>query len=1059
MAARHPSRFWRICRVYFRRFRIAVWLAILILVAAFTYLNQVGLPGFVKKPLIENLRSRGLDVSFSRLRLRWYRGLVAENVRFVRSDELLSPSFAIGEVQVRLNRPALARLQLQVDSLVLREGRLVWPVAETNKAPRELAVENIQTDLRFLPNDEWALDHFTAGFAGANIHLSGTLTNASAVREWKFFQARQSAPAGVWQNRLRDLADTLERIHFSAPPELKLDVCGDARDLQSFTVRMTASAPGADTPWAKVAGGRFTIRIYPTSADGLSRADLDLEADETQTPWARTANMRLAIQLASLEGFTSYTNLAIGKLANGDLSLGAAQVQTKWASATNLQLTVHAKPVPGQTNLVNASLALQAGTVGTPWGSTTNARLSAQWIHALTNAIPISGEGRLDCSQAAAKWASAGGLRLNVRLATSPGGGSPRADASWAAWAGLEPYVLDWDVRATNALSHRLAVREVACSGNWRAPGLVISNLVARIDREQVTANAALDVASRALKLGFSSNLDPHRLAPLLPDGSERWLAEFACEQPPELNGEIALTLPAWTNRPPGWEAELRPTVRLQGGFDFKHGGTFKGVALSAARSHLVYSNGLLRLPDLNITRPEGRLDAAIELNGGTKEYAARIQSGIDVLALRPALDPGQRGVFDLFTFTLPPALQAEVRGCWQQADRIGIRGSAAITNFTFRGESISSLQTAFQYTNRFALITAPRVQCGPRQASADALGVDLVTQRIHLTNGFSTVEPMVVARAIGEQIVSAIEPYRFDEPPVAHVHGIIPLRGEEDADLHFELAGGPFHWWRFNVPQITGHVHWRGQHLSLSDVRVGFYGGQATGAAVFDFHPGAATDYQFTLTTTNTEAESLIADLFRSTNILKGSLSGSLFVTNADTSAMETWRGFGNLQLQNGLIWDIPVFGMFSDVLNGLAPGLGSSRASAGTCTFGITNGVIRSNDLDIRSTAVRLQYRGTVDFESRVKARVEAGLLRDVWLVGPVVSTVFWPVTKVFEYKVSGTLGEPKAEPVFLIPKVMLLPFQMPFHPLRTLKGLLPEDSGDSRTNNPALSSPKQN
>ena len=197
MAARHPSRFWRICRVYFRRFRIAVWLAILILVAAFTYLNQVGLPGFVKKPLIENLRSRGLDVSFSRLRLRWYRGLVAENVRFVRSDELLSPSFAIGEVQVRLNRPALVRLQLQVDSLVLRQGRLVWPVAETNKAPRELAVENIRTDLRFLPNDEWALDHFTAGFAGANIHLSGTLTNASAVREWKFFQARQSAPAGV----------------------------------------------------------------------------------------------------------------------------------------------------------------------------------------------------------------------------------------------------------------------------------------------------------------------------------------------------------------------------------------------------------------------------------------------------------------------------------------------------------------------------------------------------------------------------------------------------------------------------------------------------------------------------------------------------------------------------------------------------------------------------------------------------------------------------------------------------------------------------------------------
>jgi len=54
---------------------------------------------------------------------------------------------------------------------------------------------------------------------------------------------------------------------------------------------------------------------------------------------------------------------------------------------------------------------------------------------------------------------------------------------------------------------------------------------------------------------------------------------------------------------------------------------------------------------------------------------------------------------------------------------------------------------------------------------------------------------------------------------------------------------------------------------------------------------------------------------------------------------------------------------------------------------------------------------------------------------------------------------LGDPKAEPVYLIPKVMLLPFQLPFHPLRTLRGLFPEDLGSSRTNGPPLISPKEN
>ena len=74
----------------------------------------------------------------------------------------------------------------------------------------------------------------------------------------------------------------------------------------------------------------------------------------------------------------------------------------------------------------------------------------------------------------------------------------------------------------------------------------------------------------------------------------------------------------------------------------------------------------------------------------------------------------------------------------------------------------------------------------------------------------------------------------------------------------------------------------------------------------------------------------------------------------------------------------------------------------------------------------------------ESQLNARVDAELLRDMWLVGPLVSTVFWPVAKLFEYKVSGTLGDPRSEPVFIIPKIML----MPLHPLRTLKGLKPED-----------------
>src|SRR6185369_12851203 len=109
-------------------------------------------------------------------------------------------------------------------------------------------------------------------------------------------------------------------------------------------------------------------------------------------------------------------------------------------------------------------------------------------------------------------------------------------------------------------------------------------------------------------------------------------------------------------------------------------------------------------------------------------------------------------------------------------------------------------------------------------------------------------------------------------------------------------------------------------------------------------------------------------------TNRLEGRLSGTLVVSKATTENWDTVFGYGDAHLRDGLLWDIPAFGIFSPILNGIVPGLGNSRASAATTTFIITNGVIRSTDMEIRSTAMRLQYRGTVDLERQIKARVDA-------------------------------------------------------------------------------------
>ena len=1030
---------------------MAVWLVILALLGALLYVNRVGLPDFAKRPLLENLRARGLELEFSRLRLNWHRGIVAENVRFGRADTPLIPQLTAAQVQLRLNHRALARLRFQIDALVLRQGRLIWALAETNQTPRQLTVEAIQSELRFLPGDEWSLEEFSAGFAGANIQLSGTVAHASAVRRWKLLKPEEAAPAGVWRDRLRALADALERIRFSAPPKLRLDVRGDARDLASFGVRLLVSTPGADTPWGTLSRGWLGARLFPADTNGLSSAELTLEAGEAHARWGTAGNVQISAHLVSFESLTN--------LGNGNLTLSAGYVQTEWGRANNLRLAVHGAVMEGRTNLINASLGLRAGQVETRWGSASNVQVQATWVHTLTNALPLGGEGTLRCRQARTEWGAARELRLALRLAAPPAAGPPRADASWAEWARLEPYALDWNGQASGLQSHGVEVQDLSCGGSWRASALTITNLHAELDQRHLDGHASLDVATRALSLSLASDIDPHSVAHLLPEAAQHWLASCAWKQPPQLNGEASLVLPPWTNRPPDWLAQMQPTLRLQAEVKLEQGASYRGVTISTAQTHVCYSNMVLRLPDLTVTRPEGRLEAVHETDGRTDDFYFRISSTLDVSCVRPLLNPPAQQGLDYFAFTQPPVIDAQIWGRLHAPEQIGFKGQVALSNFTFRGESVSALQTALQYTNRFLRFVAPHAQRGTQQMIADGLGADFTAELIYLTNGFSTTEPMVIARAIGPHVARAVEPYQFRQPPRAHVHGTIPMHGEDAADLYFDLDGGPFDWWHFHAPYILGQVHWLGQHLSLTNIWVSFYGGQAVGDAQFDFHPGHDTDYQFNVAMTSALLHPLTEDVFLKTNRLEGRVNGTLIVSRASTASIRSWDGHGDLALHDGLIWDIPIFGIFSDVLNGMVPGLGSSRASAGSCTFTVTNGVIRSDDVEIRSTGMRLLYRGTLDFDGQVNARVEAEALRDTRLVGPLLSTFFWPVTKLFEYKVSGSLDKPKAEPVHLIPKMLLLPFQIPFHPLRTLKGLLPEDSDSSRTNTPPFQPLEQN
>lgn len=983
-------------RRYFRRCRIAVLLGVLGVVGALIYLHLIGLPEFLQRPLLTRLRERGLDLQFSNLRLHFYRGVVAQDVRAGTTGETNRLRFQAREADLNLSWPALLRLQLALSGVVLRDGRLILPLEDAIRTNRVLAVEQLRVHLRFQPDDTWSLDDFHAEFAGANFSLTGVITNASALREWRAPRDPTAAPwptpAGVVQQRLRRFADALDQIHFKSRPEMRAVLTGDARQVETFTLRLTLSAPDADTPWGKFSSGTLMAKLLPTAPLEQRHAEVQLEARDAQTPWADVADLQL-----------------------------------------NLRVHSHTT----DTNLLLASATLDAGRVLTRWACVTNAYFTAQWLHSLTNAIPVSGAGNFRAEAATSRWATARSLVVDLALETPTNPAA--ADASWDWWQNLQPFALGWSARAARLDTPQLGADEVRVGGQWLSPLLQLTNVQAAFPEGAVRARARLDVPRREAAFELTSDFDAKRVRPLLTEKAQLWLARYSWQQPPHLSGSGVVILPAWTNRAPDWRNEVGPTLKLAAALAATNC-AYLGVPADWVTTHIRYTNKVWYLPDLVAGRPEGRLQLEHVADDNTRAYWFGVRSTISPEALRPVLSTNAQRGLDYFKFTSPPIVEGSVWGRWRDRDSVGFTGRVELADFSFRGESVSRVATSLRYTNQFLEFLEPRVERGAELATASGLAADFPAQRLYLTNAQGTTEPMFIARCIGPKTARTLEPYRFLQPPRATVSGYAPLK-DNAADLVFDLAGGPFEWWKFKIPHIAGRVHWQGDSLTLTNIGLQAYDGAAAGYAHFDFQPGGAADFQFLVAVTNTDLRLLMPDLMNRSNPLEGRLSGELFVRQANTREKFTWNGEGRAQLQDGLIWAVPIFGALSKPLDTVLPGLGSARITEGHGQFGITNGVLFSDSLEMRTPLARLQCVGTVDFDARVNMRVTAAPHRSV--IGTILTVPMWPLGELFKYQVTGTLSEPKLTPVY-IPSLIL-------HPFRTFEEIFTTDAG--RTNAPPV------
>ncbi len=1019
-----------------------------LLLYVFLHLNQIGLPDFVKRPLLDQLREQGAELDFSRMRLRLGRGIVIEHVNLARAHEGAGEQVFAEQLQLKLDWGDLVDFRTpKITAVTMQGGQLTIPVASaTNGPPLRFAVENVQARLRFVSAEHWELEQFEGTCHQGMFRAAGSITNASQLR------SRSGSKSGgdLWKQNLVRIGRALDRLITAEPPTLDVVFHADLRAPELSTAEVRFSALGVQSEYGRFGRVRFNAELNePPSTNGLLLVTFRLDAQKAVTPWAGAEALRLDGEVEQ-----SRTNPLPSRL---DWNLDVRAPNTRWAQAKGLRIHATSTATNGQ---FATSLNLSGTNVITAWAATTNLTVGINAMHVLTwpvtNWLPLSLNWTSRLDRIHTRWADAGALAII-------GDAHPRA-LPFTNEFGLPPsaaWLGAWDLAAglslTNAVAPQLELAGITTRLKWSADRLELPRLHVWLYGGELQADADVSASTRLATVSAGARFDAHRLEPLLGEAAAHWLSQYTWspEQPPVADVSASVTLPAWTNRAPDWKLEVLPSLLVSGTARATNF-AYRGLTGDTALVPFALTNQTWTIFGARVVRPDGWLNFDLTDWPVSHNYHFHVQSALNPMVAAPLVGSNVVHAMSSVVFLDPPVLDADLWGRWHEPELIGVRASVAATNLIVRGEPADEFRAAeVTYTNLCLLVRDGYVRQGTNTAQVEALGYDIMAYQLHFTNAVSTLDPGGVTRAVGPKTAHALEPYVFAMPPHVILNGIIPTRSNvEDANVSFETRAGGVRWWKLAPTSLNTTVWWRGQTVSLTNIDAGFHGGHLTGNVFVDLKDLDDMTFSFDTSYTDVQLRSLLADLVPRTNRIEGLISGRLTVTEAHSRTNGPWYGGGEIRLRDGFLWDLPLFGGLSIAFDKIAPGLGQTRFNSGHASFTIKDRFVRTHDLEFNSPTMRLKADGTVDFDSNMNATMQAELLRDVPLLGPVIGLALSPFSKLFEYDVRGTLGKPEMEPRY-VPSFLLAPLR----PIQTIKSLFPGDpkkADDEKQREPAKPEP---
>ncbi|MEP7014381.1 MAG: AsmA-like C-terminal region-containing protein [Verrucomicrobiota bacterium] len=451
--------------------------------------------------------------------------------------------------------------------------------------------------------------------------------------------------------------------------------------------------------------------------------------------------------------------------------------------------------------------------------------------------------------------------------------------------------------------------------------------------------------------------------------------------------------------------AEEHPQLKIIG-HAAVGGFVYKSVPFSDLSLNFSWDGERALLRDIHLRHQSGQLTA--EVFDSPNEFRLNIDSTINPGALRPLTSGDMSQFMGEWEWQRPPTVHLEIRGPDRNPSNWRGQGTLALNRTRFRGSWANSGTARIVFGDGAVTYENLRVT-RDEGIGTGTFTYDFKNHEVRISNVKTSLRPAEVIFWIDPKIWNTVAPYKFRQPPNLTINGVYQFRGGKKTQLQVIVDaphGMDYDFLGKTLPfdRVTGRLLFTDEKLQLVDVKAGLFGGNVRGNADISL---AHDDprYRAKIAASSIDFPSL-TDLYYQYKTSHGELDGSYDFTGLGSNA-RIMQGTGKIQVTNGDVFAIPIFGPLSGILNTIVPGTGYTIGRKATASLRIKDGIIHSDDLEVAGKIFSMLGHGDIhflddklDFEVRMDMHGAAGLL-------------LTPVYKLFEYVGEGSLKKPDWHP----------------------------------------------